>query len=119
MSALRRNLPWLGFWLWMVALLGLPAHSWAQHYPVAVGTAVTRTLPYAYTGRISVTKGYTDYIGSGTVLKAKSVLTCAHILWSKSAGFATNVYFERALSGSSSLSLTYASSKIILGGYTA
>jgi V8-like Glu-specific endopeptidase len=85
--------------------------------PEETATITQTTSPYYFVGRITATFGPYDYIATGTVIKTKSVITCAHILWDKQYGWGTNVYFERALAGSSALNTNYASSKLILSGY--
>ena len=103
----------------VLSLIAFPCLSRAQYYPTPVGTAATTNCaPYYYTGRVHTMKGRSPYIGTGTVIKPRSVLTCGHVLWNAKTGWATGVYFDRALSGSEYRSRTYANSMSILGGYT-
>ena len=90
----------------------------ASTVPTPVGAAVTRgTAPYSYVGRISASFGPDEYIATGTVIRPHSVLTCAHILWDTTYGWAYNVYFERAFYNGTRLGLTRAAHKYVMASY--
>ncbi|MEI6351657.1 MAG: hypothetical protein WCP06_11200 [Verrucomicrobiota bacterium] len=102
-----------------VCALALPHLGHAQAYPTTLGATNTLThSPYYYAGRISANFGLEGYIASGTVIKAKSVITCGHILWDVDYGWGTKIYFERALYDSQRLGKYTPSSKYILSGYS-
>ena len=91
----------------------------AQTSPVSLGVNRTQTVnPYYFVGRVNTKFGASSYIGSGTVIASRSVITCGHVVWKAGLGWATNVYFQRGLYNSSVLKTIYASRKVLLGGYT-
>lgn len=97
----------------------------AQTSPTPLGstlaqtTDITQTVsPYYFVGRINSTFGPDEYIATGTVIRPRSIITCAHILWDVKYGWGSNIYFERALAGSSALTTRYAGSKIVFAGYS-
>ena len=102
-------------------------HGWAQapsdsgtdsRIPSPIGIYATQnTGPYYFVGRVSVSFGPDDYLGSATVTRPNGVLTAAHLLWDNDYGWAYNIYFERAYYQGTSLGKLYAARKFILSGY--
>ena len=89
----------------------------AQAYPV--GRSTTQAVaPYCYVGRILVTFGPDDYIGSGTVIKPHGALTAGHMLWDGTYGWGTNISLERGYFYGSRLTLLRPTHKYILAGYS-
>ena len=103
-----------------ISLAVAPAQTTAldQSNPYSIGAAATQgTAPYRFVGRISASFGPNDYIATGTVIRPYSVLTCAHILWDSTYGWAYNVYFERAYYNGTRLGLTRAAHKYVMASY--
>lgn len=86
--------------------------------PSPIGPTLTRTLPYSFVGRLLVSFAGVPYQGSGTVVRPHSVLTAGHMLWDPDAGWATNLYFQRAYYYGSQLSVSRPNHKYILAGYS-
>lgn len=92
----------------------------AQTSPLPVGLNTARSDPYYFTGRILADFGYAparSYQATGTVIRPHSVITCAHILYDESYGWAYNLAFEHGLYANTFLKLSYPNAKFILGGY--
>lgn len=90
------------------------------HYPQGGDLAKARSTPYAYVGQLYFTSGGADYIGSGTVVRAKSVLTAGHNVYDPQGGWSTAVEFRRSAYGPTpgdALTDIYASRLLVLGGY--
>jgi hypothetical protein len=94
-----------------VAAPAPPAH------PQETGATFARTFPYSMIGQLHFSNGNSWFIGSGTVVKPRSVLTAAHNLWDEDGGFSTDVLFRRGLAGDSALSAQYARRIYVLSGY--
>ena len=86
-------------------------------YPQEAGTTVTRTFPFSMVGQLLFANGDSWFSGSGTVVRAHSVLTAAHNLWDADGGFSTDILFRRGLAGGTALSAQYASRIYVLSGY--
>lgn len=54
-----------------------------------------RDKPYEFLGFLSFRSGGDTFFGSGTIVRPRGVLTCAHNLWDFRGGWSTNVRFER------------------------
>ena len=113
----------------LTSLVGLSccAGSYAGEYPgnftpaspYAIGRGYTQGYaPFFFVGRISVAFGSDDYIGSGTVVKPKGVLTAGHMLWDRMTGWGTNLKFERGYYDGTRLTLLRPVHKYILAGYS-
>jgi hypothetical protein len=89
----------------------------AADSPEPTGSTVARTYPYSMVGVLDFRSGYDEYVGSGTVVRPYSVLTAAHNLWDRWAGWSTRIYFERAVYEDEGLSRQSANRKYILAGY--
>jgi V8-like Glu-specific endopeptidase len=85
--------------------------------PEETGVNFARTFPYSMIGQLRFSNGSSWYIGSGTVVKPRSVLTAAHNLWSADDGFSTDILFRRSLAGDSAASAQYARRIYVLSGY--
>jgi V8-like Glu-specific endopeptidase len=91
----------------------------AVNYPQGKDLATARSNPYVFVGQLYFTSGRTDYIGSGTVVRARSVLTAGHNVYDPQGGWSTAVEFRRSAYGASALNDLYASRLLVLGGYRA
>jgi V8-like Glu-specific endopeptidase len=90
----------------------------ALDYPDPTGKNFARQYPYSMIGQLEFVSGDDYYAGSGTVIKARSVLTAAHNLWDPQTGWSTQLLFTRSRYDDNGLSQQYASRKYILAGYS-
>jgi hypothetical protein len=102
----------------LIALL-LPGVAEAVSLPRTMTSTSARALPYAYVGQLYFTSGRSDYIGSGTVIRARSILTAGHNVYDPDGGWSTDVEFRRAAYGSTALTDVFATKLFLLGGYRA
>jgi hypothetical protein len=91
----------------------------AVNYPQTKDLATARSNPYAFVGQLYFTSGRSDYIGSATVVRARSVLTAGHNVYDPQGGWSTAVEFRRSAYGASALNDLYATRLFLLGGYRA
>lgn len=89
----------------------------AQTSPAYLAQSKLNTSPYYFVGYVSFLEGGKAYQGSGTVVRPRSVLTCAHVLWTPGIGWSTNVKFYRARYGSSYKKLAAPNRIYIHGNY--
>lgn len=89
----------------------------AHRTPVLLPLWKLKTFPYYFIGYVSFLEGSSPYQGSGTVVRPRSVLTCAHVLWSPSTGWSSNVKFYRERYGSSYAKLAAPNRIYIHGNY--
>ena len=68
-------------------------------------------------GELEFQSGNDYYVGSGTVIAPKSVLTAGHVLWDPQTGYSYNLKFTRALYDDNGLSQLYATGIYLFGGY--
>jgi hypothetical protein len=76
-----------------------------------------RSAPYVLVGQLYFTSGNVDYIGSGTVVRPRSVLTAGHNVYDPDGGWSTDVEFRRSAYGASALTDVFATRLYVLGGY--
>src|ERR1043166_8219332 len=88
-------------------------------YPDVFGQTNSRKFPYSMIGQLEFDSGPDSYVGSGTVIRANSVLTAAHNLWDPYSGWSVNILFTRSRYNDNGLSQQYANRKFILAGYAA
>lgn len=101
-----------------LAICAFATSAGAVDYPMPTGKTFARTFPYSMIGRLEFQNGGGYWLGSGTVIRARSVLTAAHNLWDSSTGWSTDISFTRAKYRDNGLSRQYASQKYILAGYS-
>ncbi len=88
-----------------------------QTTPASLSRSKLKTQPYSFVGYVSFLESGSAYQGTGTVVRPRSVLTAAHILWTPGIGWSTNVKFYRARYGSSYQSVASPSRLYIHGNY--
>jgi hypothetical protein len=97
----------------------LSPRAGAVNYPQTRDLATARSNPYAFVGQLYFTSGRSDYIGSATVVRAKSVLTAGHNVYDPQGGWSTAIEFRRSAYGSSALNDLYATRLFVFAGYRA
>lgn len=105
--------------LFLFATAAMSHLALAQEYPRTLSFETARSFPYNVVGQLFFSAGYSDYIGSATVIRASSVLTAGHNLYDPETGWSTDVEFFRGTYGSSVLSRHSASRLYLLSGYRA
>ena len=85
--------------------------------PAPLGAELTRKFPFSMAGQLIFKNGAGYYQASGTVVNQHSVLTAAHNLWSAESGWSTQMQFNRARSGATIASRTFANRLFIFGSY--
>jgi hypothetical protein len=98
-------------------LLGLVAASHGVDFPDRLAKATATTFPYNMVGQLYFDSGGRSYIGSGTVVRAKSILTAGHNLYDPREGWSTEILFRRAAYGNTFKGENYARRLYLLGGY--
>jgi hypothetical protein len=103
--------------LGVLMLLASPLAAQGVSYPVPTGAAVLKRHPYSMVGQLIFSSGASEYLGSGTVIFRRSVLTAAHIAWNPDSGWSTNVEFNRARNGRSFASHQFATRLFVFASY--
>jgi V8-like Glu-specific endopeptidase len=99
-------------------LLAFTASTWAIDYPAPTGKPTARTFPFSMIGQLLYDSGQQSYLGSGTVIRPRSVLTAAHNLYSPNTGWSADVEFRRSNYGYGDyLDLKVGRRLYVLGGY--
>lgn len=98
-----------------LAALGPAAE--AINTPKVLPATTARSQPYVLVGQLYFTSGGVDYIGSGTVVRPRSVLTAGHNVYDPDGGWSTDLEFRRSAYGSSALTDVFATRLYVLGGY--
>jgi hypothetical protein len=106
----------LPFLLLTLALTAVPLTQ-AAEYPRQLDAQTARTFPYNVSGQLWFSAGVTDYIASGTVIAASSILTAGHNLWDPMTGWSTDIEFRRGAYGREVLSQQYGNRILMLSGY--
>jgi len=88
-----------------------------QTTPALLSQAALNKSPYYFIGYVSFFEGGVGYQGSGTVIRPRSVLTCAHVLWTPGIGWSTGIKFYRARYGASYRNVAAPSRIYIHGSY--
>jgi hypothetical protein len=102
----------------LVTLAILPALH-AADYPVPVGVAAAHTFPYSMVGQLTFASGDGFYVGSGTVVQPRGVLTAGHNLYDPQGGWSTDLLFERGRYDDTRLSVRAPMRIYVLAGYQA
>lgn len=89
----------------------------AVDQPTVLGADATKRLPFSMTGQLVFRSGTSHYLGSGTVVYSRSVLTAAHNLWDPVNGWSVDARFSRARSGTASASEERPSRMFVFGSY--
>ncbi len=85
--------------------------------PAPLGAELTKKAPFSMAGQLIFRSGASYYEGSGTVVYSRSVLTAAHNLWDPVNGWSTDMRFNRARNGTSSVSRQSPSRMYVFGTY--
>jgi hypothetical protein len=102
----------------LIAVLTAASGLLAVEVPEPIGKTDARTFPYSMIGQLLFDNGAQGYLGSGTVIRSKSVLTAGHNLYDPNTGWSTDVEFRRSNYGEFDyLSRHFARRLYILGGY--
>lgn len=102
----------------LITLAVLPALH-ATDYPFPVGAAAAHTFPYSMVGQLTFVSGDGVYVGSGTVVQPRGVLTAGHNLYDPIGGWSTDLIFKRGLYDDSLLSTRVPLRIYVLAGYQA
>ena len=102
--------------LFLIALALLPLIARADN-PKAVGIDAARTFPYSMIGQLTFFSGDGAYVGSGTTVQPRGILTAGHNLYDASAGWSTDLVFNRGHYYSTNLAVKYPTRIFVLGGY--
>jgi hypothetical protein len=105
----------------LIALLTLaalpPLH--AADFPVPVGATAAHTFPYSMIGQLTFASGDGIYVGSGTVVQPRGVLTAGHNLYDPVGGWSTDLVFKRGHYDDTDLSVRTPLRIYVLSGYQA
>ena len=100
----------------LLAVATSVAHG--QQYPQPLGESLRLQFPYSAIGVLDFKSGSGFYVGSGTVIAEKTVLTAGHNLFDRRAGWSTNILFLRGYHEGSAVDEAPTATRIlILGGY--
>jgi len=102
----------------LFAVFALVTVVQADEVPRLFGKANARTFPYSMIGQLLFDYGPSSYLGSGTVIRPRSVLTAAHNLYDPATGWSTDVEFRRSNYGANDyLNRRSARRLYVLAGY--
>jgi hypothetical protein len=102
----------------LFVLLTVATAAPAVEVPQPFGQQNARTFPYSMIGQLLFDNGRRSYLGSGTVIRPRSVLTAGHNLFDPRTGWSTDVEFRRSNYGENDyLSRQFARRLWLLGGY--
>lgn len=96
--------------------LALPLAAVAE-YPNPTGSDAARTFPFSMIGQLTFFSGNGSFIGSGTVVQPRGVLTAAHTLYDPGVGWSTDLIFKRGHYDGSDLSIRSPRRLYVLAGY--
>jgi hypothetical protein len=95
------------------------AHGAPPAYPQATGRTFARTYPYLLIGQLLFDSGRRSYSGTGTVIRANSVITAGHNLYDVNQGWSTHLTFRRGQYGDSFVIEKIPNRLFVLAGYQA
>ena len=102
--------------LLLIALALIPFTGWAGN-PKPVGQAATRAFPYSMIGQLTFFSAEDAYVGSGTVVQPRGILTAGHNLYDEFGGWSTDLSFNRGHYNNTTLSVKYPMRIFVLSGY--
>lgn len=85
--------------------------------PSSVGPDRSKSFPYSMVGQLTFISGDASYIGSGTLIQPKGVLTAGHNLYDASGGWSTDLVFKRGHYDNTDLAVRYTTRIYVLSGY--
>lgn len=103
--------------LFSLVLLAASATGYATDYPTVIGQAAAGRAPYNLVGQLFFASGASDFIGSGVVIRDRSILTAGHNLYDADNGWSTDLLFRRAAYGDTVRSENTGKRIYLLGGY--
>ena len=106
----------------LLALLGaatlvLGVGARAVDNPTRLADDTAQNFPFNLVGQVWFESGNRDYIGSGTVVRPRSILTAGHNLYDPDTGWSTNLVFRRGAYGNAVKTVAYSNRVYLLGGY--
>ena len=102
----------------LITLAVLPALH-AADYPVPVGATAAHRFPYSMVGQLTFASEDGYYVGTGTVVQPRGVLTAGHNLYDPVGGWSTDFVFERGRYDNTRLSVRAPLRIYVLAGYQA
>jgi hypothetical protein len=99
------------------AFLAKGATGSAVDFPDPTGSTFAHTFPYSMIGQLLFDSGRGSYSGTGTVIRAQSVITAGHNLYDVYNGWSTRIVFRRGQYGETTLNEKYPSRLLVLAGY--
>ncbi len=98
-------------------LMAFGTMAQAGYYPDKINERLVDRHPYDKVGRLDFYSAGEGYIGTGTIVTSRGVLTCAHNLYDANGGFSTRVRFTRARNGNKNKGRSTARRLYILADY--
>lgn len=101
-----------------LCFLALVSTLRAANYPGTTGIDTARSFPYSMIGQVLYQSGKKSFLGSGTVIAEKGVLTAAHNIYSPTKGWSTRSEFRRSNYGTNNyVERQLVRRQFVLGGY--
>ena len=91
----------------------------AADHPHLLPLKLDRLYPFNLVGQLLFLSGGVEYVGSGTVVRPKGVLTAGHNVFDPAGGFSTNIHFNRGNYGTAVIAAQKATHLYVLAGYQA
>ncbi len=85
--------------------------------PETTGLAAAQTFPFSMAGQLTFLLGGDPYVGSGTTVQPRGVLTAGHNLYDSLLGWSTDLVFRRGHYDASNLSVRRPNRIWVLAGY--
>lgn len=101
----------------LLLLIGLVPARAAD--PAPTGITAAQSFPYSMIGQLVFNLGNFSFVGTGTLVQPRGVITAAHNLYDPQAGWATDVVYRRGHYGPSDLTKRRPTRLYILAGYQA
>ena len=102
--------------LLLIALALFPLIGRADD-PKPVGLNAAHTFPYSMIGQLTFFNGDGAYIGSGTAVQPRGIITAGHNLYDSFGGWSTDVVFHRGHYDGTDLAVKYPTRIYVLSGY--
>ena len=103
----------------LLSLLATVGGLAAADHPHLLPLNADRQYPCNLVGQLLFASGGVEYVGSGSVVRPKGVLTAGHNVYDPVGGFSTNMHFNRGNYGAAVISVQKASHLYVLAGYQA
>jgi hypothetical protein len=91
----------------------------ATSYPKVLPEVYDGIAPFRLVGQLFFKSGSADYLGSGTIIGNRSVLTAGHNIYDGDTGFSTQLEFYRNTRGTRREARQFATRKLLYAGYQA